>query len=222
VARRPTTLYLDDEILEAARALAARTERDESDVVEDAVRSYLGLDVAQAVWQRSDLSEEQAPQARRRRKARRASVVARAVFDPTSSSLLLISPRGAPAALYLALTRGRFQLIASPQLLNELDQVLTRSKFRRYASREEARAFVDAVARLAVLTEDPPTIPGRAVSRGLTRERPSSKKGRPSSRNPRLGGISGSAPDRIRTCDLRFRRPPFAGEMRVVADCCVP
>jgi len=60
VARRPTTLYLDDEILEAARALAARTERDESDVVEDAVRSYLGLDVAQAVWQRSDLSEEQA------------------------------------------------------------------------------------------------------------------------------------------------------------------
>lgn len=60
VARRPTTLYLDDEILEAARALAARTECDESDVVEDAVRSYLGLDVAQAVWQRSDLSEEQA------------------------------------------------------------------------------------------------------------------------------------------------------------------
>ncbi len=60
VARRPTTLYLDDEILQATRALAARTERDESSVVEDAVRSYLGLDVAQAVWRRSDLSEEQA------------------------------------------------------------------------------------------------------------------------------------------------------------------
>ncbi len=60
VARRPTTLYLDDEILQATRALAARTERDESSVVEDAVRSYLGLDVAQAVWRRSYLSEEQA------------------------------------------------------------------------------------------------------------------------------------------------------------------
>ena len=60
VARRPTILYLDDEILQATRALAARTERDESSVVEDAVRSYLGLDVAQAVWRRSDLSEDQA------------------------------------------------------------------------------------------------------------------------------------------------------------------
>jgi predicted transcriptional regulator len=60
VARRPTTLHLDDEVLQAARALAARTERDESGVVEDAVRSYLGLDVVQAVWTRSDLTEEQA------------------------------------------------------------------------------------------------------------------------------------------------------------------
>jgi predicted transcriptional regulator len=60
MARRPTTLYLDDEILRAARAMAARSERDESRVVEDALRSYLGLTVVEEVWRRSDLSEEQA------------------------------------------------------------------------------------------------------------------------------------------------------------------
>lgn len=92
--------------------------------------------------------------------------MARAVFDPNVLVAALISPRGAPAALYLALTRGRFHLIASPQLLDELDHVLARSKFRRYASREEARAFVDAVARLALLTEDPPATPGATTDPG--------------------------------------------------------
>ncbi len=60
VARRATTLYLDDEILQAARAAAARSERDESGVVEDALRNYLGLEVVEEVWRRSDLSEAQA------------------------------------------------------------------------------------------------------------------------------------------------------------------
>ncbi len=92
--------------------------------------------------------------------------MARAVFDPTSSSLLSSHRAVAPTALYLALTRGRFHLIASPQLLDELDHVLARSKFRRYASREEARSFVDAVARLALLTEDPPATPGATTDPG--------------------------------------------------------
>ncbi len=60
MARRPTTLYLDDEIVRAARAMAARSDRDESSVVEDALRSYLGLTVVEEVWRRSDLTEEQA------------------------------------------------------------------------------------------------------------------------------------------------------------------
>lgn len=60
VARRATTLYLDDEILQAARGVAARSARDESAVVEDALRRYLGLDVVEEVWRRSDLSETQA------------------------------------------------------------------------------------------------------------------------------------------------------------------
>jgi putative PIN family toxin of toxin-antitoxin system len=84
--------------------------------------------------------------------------VARAVLDPNVLIAALISPRGAPAALYLALSRGDFELVASPLLLGELDRVLARAKFRRYASVEEAQLFVGAVARLAVLKEDPPAV----------------------------------------------------------------
>jgi hypothetical protein len=40
--------------------MTARSERDESGVVEDALRSYLGLTVLEEVWRRSDLGEEQA------------------------------------------------------------------------------------------------------------------------------------------------------------------
>jgi hypothetical protein len=40
--------------------MAARSERDESSVVEDALRSYLGLMVVEEVWRGSDLTEEQA------------------------------------------------------------------------------------------------------------------------------------------------------------------
>jgi predicted nucleic acid-binding protein len=46
--------------------------------------------------------------------------VTRVILDPNVLVAALISPRGAPAALYLALTRGAFELIASPQLLREL------------------------------------------------------------------------------------------------------
>jgi hypothetical protein len=60
MARRPTTLYLDDELLRGARAVAARSARDESAVVEDALRRYLGLDVVEEVWRRSDLGEAEA------------------------------------------------------------------------------------------------------------------------------------------------------------------
>jgi predicted transcriptional regulator len=60
MARRPTTLYLDDEVLEAARAIAARTARDESAVIEDALRRYVGRDVVEDVWRRSDLGEDDA------------------------------------------------------------------------------------------------------------------------------------------------------------------
>ena len=58
--RRKVTLYVDEDVLRAARVRAARTDRRDSDVVEDALRSYLGLDLMEDVWARSDLDEDEA------------------------------------------------------------------------------------------------------------------------------------------------------------------
>jgi putative PIN family toxin of toxin-antitoxin system len=74
----------------------------------------------------------------------------------------LISPRGAPADIYRALTRGRFESVTSPDLLAELERVLLRPKFRRYGPVEDARRYVSVIARLGVVVEDPP--PARHVA----------------------------------------------------------
>ncbi len=58
--RRKVTLYVDEDVLRAARVRAARTDRRDSDVVEDALRTYLGFDVVERVWAQSDLSEDEA------------------------------------------------------------------------------------------------------------------------------------------------------------------
>ena len=58
--KRKVTLYVDEEVLRAARGRAARTDKRDSEVVEDALRAYLGFDVVERVWARSDLSEDEA------------------------------------------------------------------------------------------------------------------------------------------------------------------
>jgi hypothetical protein len=71
VERRKTTVYLDSEVLTATKVLAAARERTESQVVEDALRAYLGssdVEVARAdlralmdrLAQRADLDDEAA------------------------------------------------------------------------------------------------------------------------------------------------------------------
>jgi len=60
---------------------AARTDKRDSDVVEEALRAYLGLNVVERVWARSNLSEDEAMRlavaethaARRQRRAARGS-----------------------------------------------------------------------------------------------------------------------------------------------------
>src|SRR5215210_1039533 len=52
MAKQKTTLYLDEEVLRRIAAAAAGSGRDESEVVEDALRRYLGLEVDQ-VWARN-------------------------------------------------------------------------------------------------------------------------------------------------------------------------
>jgi hypothetical protein len=60
MAKRKTTVYLDEDVLREARIRAARTGQKDSELIESAIRSYLGLDVLDDVWSRSDLDEESA------------------------------------------------------------------------------------------------------------------------------------------------------------------
>lgn len=60
--KRKVTLYLDEEVLRAARVRAARTDKRDSEVVEEALRAHLGFEVVERVWARSDLAEDEAMQ----------------------------------------------------------------------------------------------------------------------------------------------------------------
>jgi len=58
--RAKTTIYLDPELLKAAKVAAARLGKKDYEVFEDALRAYLGIDVLDRLWQKADLSEEEA------------------------------------------------------------------------------------------------------------------------------------------------------------------
>ena len=58
--KRKVTFYLPEALLRAARVRAARTDVRDSEVIEEALRSYLGFDLLEDVWARSDLDENQA------------------------------------------------------------------------------------------------------------------------------------------------------------------
>lgn len=71
MTRRKTTVYLDPDLLTATKVLAAARQQSESQVMEDALREYLGgarLDAARAdllalmerVTTRSDLGDDEA------------------------------------------------------------------------------------------------------------------------------------------------------------------
>jgi hypothetical protein len=60
--KKKVTFYLDEDVLRAARVRAARNDRRDSEIVEDALRSYLGFNVLEEVWSRSDVTEDEAMQ----------------------------------------------------------------------------------------------------------------------------------------------------------------
>lgn len=55
-----TTLTIDDEVLRAVKVRGARTGKGDSEVIEEALRRELGLDLLERLWQSGDLSEEEA------------------------------------------------------------------------------------------------------------------------------------------------------------------
>ncbi|MCP9487019.1 MAG: hypothetical protein MSC30_14295 [Gaiellaceae bacterium MAG52_C11] len=52
MTKQKTTLFIDEDVLRQTEAAAAGFGRKESEVVEDALRRYLGLEVVDQVWAR--------------------------------------------------------------------------------------------------------------------------------------------------------------------------
>jgi hypothetical protein len=55
-----TTLTVDPEVLRAVKVRAARTGKGESEVIEEALRRDLGLDLLERLWERNRMPEEEA------------------------------------------------------------------------------------------------------------------------------------------------------------------
>ncbi len=55
-----TTLTIDEDVLKAVRVRAARTGKGDSEVIEEAVRRSLGLDLFERLWARATLDEDEA------------------------------------------------------------------------------------------------------------------------------------------------------------------
>ena len=51
---------MDERVLRAVRVKAARTGRRDSEVIEDALRRDLGLELLERIWERGDLDEHEA------------------------------------------------------------------------------------------------------------------------------------------------------------------
>ncbi len=55
-----TTLTIDEEVLRAVKIRAARTGKADGEVIEEALRQHLGLDLMDRLWARNDLDEKEA------------------------------------------------------------------------------------------------------------------------------------------------------------------
>ena len=55
-----TTLTIDEDVMRAVKIRAARTGKGDSEVIEEAVRRDLGVDLLDQIWARNDMTEEAA------------------------------------------------------------------------------------------------------------------------------------------------------------------
>lgn len=62
MAKVRTTLTIDEEVLRAVKVRAARTGKGDSELIEEALRRDLGLDLVERLWDRNRLSEDEAIQ----------------------------------------------------------------------------------------------------------------------------------------------------------------
>jgi uncharacterized protein len=81
--------------------------------------------------------------------------VRRVVLDPGVLVSALITPDGSPAKLMREVRAGGLELVVSPLLLEELEDVLGRQKFRRYVDLGAVREYIDLIRREARAVPDP-------------------------------------------------------------------
>jgi hypothetical protein len=62
VTKVRTTLTIDEEVLRAVKVRAARTGKGDSELIEEALRRDLGLDLLDRLWARNRLPEDEAIQ----------------------------------------------------------------------------------------------------------------------------------------------------------------
>ena len=55
-----TTLTIEEDVLRAVRVRGARTGKADSEVIEEALRRDLGLDLLDRLWERNDLDADEA------------------------------------------------------------------------------------------------------------------------------------------------------------------
>ena len=60
MAKTRTTLTIDEDVLRAVKVRAARTGKGDGEVIEEALRRDLGLDLLDRLWARNDLAEDEA------------------------------------------------------------------------------------------------------------------------------------------------------------------
>jgi metal-responsive CopG/Arc/MetJ family transcriptional regulator len=60
VAKVRTTVTIDEELLRALKVRGARTGKSDGEVIEQALRRELGFDLLEQLWERNDLSEDEA------------------------------------------------------------------------------------------------------------------------------------------------------------------
>jgi putative PIN family toxin of toxin-antitoxin system len=86
--------------------------------------------------------------------------VTRAVIDTSVFvSAFIGRDDAAPARLLRAARERRFMIIASPQLIQELSQVLDRPKFTAWSANDRASIFVGGIVALSEVHDDPPAPP---------------------------------------------------------------
>jgi hypothetical protein len=60
MAKCKTTVYIDEDLLRAARVAAARSGKKDYEILEAALRGYLGMETLETVRVRADLTDDEA------------------------------------------------------------------------------------------------------------------------------------------------------------------